>query len=282
MNRVGKNVSIIAGGKRAPLKFLVSLIRTMAYSPYLDRVNGSTHLLSAGLYASKIFLALLAYDQRDKRTLFDLIRLFHSSIATDPRDKIYSLLGIAEPYSQTRLIVDYTRRWQDVFTDTVKYIIQGSHRLDVVALAGSASRSSDLPSWVPNFASHAISKYSDGEPGIPDPLSFGANSRNCAGGNQVAATRFTNTGRYLETEVIMVGRILHTLPTEHFGARLGPIEEIGRRMDFVAADYMRNVSRPSEIVKRMLPAFIRRMLYSATFDCGLPHPLNDSGRQEDI
>jgi hypothetical protein len=173
---------------------------------------------------------------------------------------------------------DYTCAWQEVFLRATKYIIQGSQSLDILASAGSASGTEDLPSWVPNFAQQSIDDYSSEVPNIPDPTTITNMTRFRAGGPQVSNLGFFNNDRFFRLEAIVVGPILHTLPRKHFGRTLGPIEELARRMNYLSADYVNAVTRPSNNLLRCLAGFVAKMLYCATYelpDRPAPHHLDE-------
>jgi hypothetical protein len=115
-----------------------------------NHIGPSGELLIHLYHASMIATTFPRLVGQHAGTLDTLIRKFTAHRATDPRDKIYSLLGIAEPYSNATLAVDYTSPWLEVFRTTTKYIIEGSQSLNILCLA--ASECPELPSWAPNFA----------------------------------------------------------------------------------------------------------------------------------
>jgi hypothetical protein len=87
-------------------------------------------------------------------TAVKLIRFTAKSKATDPRDKIYSLLG----FDEIRLLdlkPDYDKAVEILYAEVVKAILQGERRLDILSQAGigwsSLQPALDLPSWVPDF-----------------------------------------------------------------------------------------------------------------------------------
>ena len=80
--------------------------------------------------------------------LYLLYRLKNTD-ATDPRDKIYSLLGLLD-ISVEKISITYDASWQRVFTTTARQIIQCSSTLKILISAGS--RKKGLPSWVPDWS----------------------------------------------------------------------------------------------------------------------------------
>lgn len=78
--------------------------------------------------------------------------------ATDPRDKIYSVLGIrsAKPNFEhlTNIVPDYTKSVQDVHIEAAKVCVNESSTLTICGLSSSLAikQIDDLPSWVPDFS----------------------------------------------------------------------------------------------------------------------------------
>uniref|UniRef100_A0A8H7N8C9 Heterokaryon incompatibility domain-containing protein n=1 Tax=Bionectria ochroleuca TaxID=29856 RepID=A0A8H7N8C9_BIOOC len=69
--------------------------------------------------------------------------------ATDPRDKIYALLGLAGDSESLRIIPDYKKTVRDVYTEVVGKVI-AKDGLSLL-LTCRYNPSSGLPSWVPDF-----------------------------------------------------------------------------------------------------------------------------------
>ncbi|KAK4446723.1 heterokaryon incompatibility protein-domain-containing protein [Podospora aff. communis PSN243] len=78
-----------------------------------------------------------------------------SRMSTDPRDKIFSLLGLLSPNDVKVLGIepDYTRSEKDVYTAAARNIILVSDNLDILGACTSPShaRIPSLPSWMPDW-----------------------------------------------------------------------------------------------------------------------------------
>lgn len=103
--------------------------------------------------------------------ILDLIEIFRSSKATDARDKIYALVGLAQDGSQIEL--DYSAATQDVYTKVTKTALEGQFTFSggqLILPDGTREQlangdgtlrflhhclpprtSSNLPSWVPDW-----------------------------------------------------------------------------------------------------------------------------------
>jgi hypothetical protein len=61
-----------------------------------------------------------------KRLLIDLLRQTLSSKASNPRDKIFALLGVAIADQDPELVIDYRKDDIDVFRDAIRYLLRKS------------------------------------------------------------------------------------------------------------------------------------------------------------
>ncbi|KAH8801356.1 heterokaryon incompatibility protein-domain-containing protein [Xylogone sp. PMI_703] len=99
-----------------------------------------------------------------KRNLLDFLAASRWAEATDPRDKVYGILSIAEDaatlgYRNEKnewfpFNVDYTISKERVFINATKSILYTSQSLEILLFAGKTQMESNGPSsWVPNWAS---------------------------------------------------------------------------------------------------------------------------------
>ncbi|KAI0384962.1 HET-domain-containing protein [Hypomontagnella monticulosa] len=106
--------------------------------------------------------------------LLELLMTGRHFDATDPRDRVYSVLGLglvpmkttteSKQVSEKSVVgsvssapsfpVDYGKTVSEVYQDTVKYFINRDSNLDILALlitARNDGSTTDLPSWVPDW-----------------------------------------------------------------------------------------------------------------------------------
>ena len=111
-----------------------------------------------------------------KMSLEELLYMTGMFGATDPRDRIYSLLGIRsariEPSHAEGLLPDYKKLVADVFIQATKACILESGTLSICGMHSSISDKmvKGLPSWVPDYSSTALScatSFSRPEPRSP-------------------------------------------------------------------------------------------------------------------
>ena len=95
---------------------------------------------------------LLGYD----RDLLGTLLRCRSSLATDPRDKVFGLLGITTDTGPNALKcrADYQVNVQEAYTELSVAVISFEQSLDILGVPSIIGRSSveDLPSWVPDWS----------------------------------------------------------------------------------------------------------------------------------
>ncbi|RSL91392.1 hypothetical protein CEP51_000329 [Fusarium floridanum] len=84
---------------------------------------------------------------------------FKTTRATDPRDKVYAFLGLAEKLGQPgTLHPAYEKPIAEVFRDAIKFMLQSSNSLNALGLKEDPlqTKTPGLESWVPDFNSHDL------------------------------------------------------------------------------------------------------------------------------
>lgn len=80
----------------------------------------------------------------------DLLFATRACEATDPRDKVFALLGVYKPNIICAPEADYSKSVEDVFVETAVFCLRSSNNLGILSLAGSPGGL--LPSWVPGLS----------------------------------------------------------------------------------------------------------------------------------
>jgi hypothetical protein len=97
-------------------------------------------------------LRWLPASQPEAGDLLDVLQRSRNCSATDPRDKLYALLGLVSQEISDAIPVDYSRATYDVFTDLAVQLLRVHRRIDVLVHAdNSRSDNHRLPSWVPRW-----------------------------------------------------------------------------------------------------------------------------------
>lgn len=94
--------------------------------------------------------------------LAGLIQLSVQSLSSDPRDKIYGLLGMCDSTTQHVIPVDYRKSVRSVFLETVVYnvIFRDGFQFLSGASILDAQFANDWPSWLPYYHSEGKNKNS--------------------------------------------------------------------------------------------------------------------------
>jgi hypothetical protein len=88
---------------------------------------------------------------QDEMTLSFMLKTLASDLQfTDPRDRVFGLLGMASDTAALQIQVDYSVPWQAVYADAIKRIIH-SGDVDILHDIYSAP-SPGLPSWAPDLS----------------------------------------------------------------------------------------------------------------------------------
>ena len=94
-------------------------------------------------------------QKRSFLSLTALLRDMRARKATDPRDKVYGLLGIAFGQSESKVRPDYTKEWPTVYTDMTNSLLAHDRKLSILKLVEvKAKMETQLPSWVPDLRSY--------------------------------------------------------------------------------------------------------------------------------
>lgn len=96
----------------------------------------------------------------EKEKLGDLMAKFTPWAATNPKDKVYALLGISSDASELRIVPDYTLELEQVWTSVYRAILLNEKDFEMLGFAGCGqSGRSGLPrlrSWVPDLSSRML------------------------------------------------------------------------------------------------------------------------------
>ena len=85
-------------------------------------------------------------------TLLQLLQLGRVMASTDPRDKVYALLGLACDRDKLEFVPNYNSCTAEVYRKAAVCILKTSTHLDIFSSC-TIAKSIELPSWVPNWFS---------------------------------------------------------------------------------------------------------------------------------
>ncbi|KAH8794546.1 heterokaryon incompatibility protein-domain-containing protein [Hyaloscypha sp. PMI_1271] len=133
--------------------------------------------------------------KRTERNIIHWISFFASREATDPRDKVYGLLGLATGNDVGLVEADYScSQWEVVYAVTVRFI-ERNQNLDILSyLVGK--RSTQLPSFVPDWMNQ--SKFEDYSIRVDSLPFFSASGYSVARFKEVASGKLAGRGEQRE------------------------------------------------------------------------------------
>ncbi|MCJ1393775.1 hypothetical protein MMC18_006651 [Xylographa bjoerkii] len=89
-----------------------------------------------------------------ERSLAELVSRYRHCYATDPRDKIFALLGLRASLPAAAFPVDYTKSTAAVYKDFALYVMREEANIDILSASCHPSPGTScvtLPSWVPDW-----------------------------------------------------------------------------------------------------------------------------------
>lgn len=100
-------------------------------------------------------LRALASDTSDpcSKDLLTVIKDFCKQLSTDPRDRVYAILGFVQDFKGVSLAPNYALDVEDVFLGLACQCLRNDYGLDVLHYAKMTDDGTnrELPSWVPNW-----------------------------------------------------------------------------------------------------------------------------------
>ncbi|KAI9687990.1 MAG: hypothetical protein M1820_010352 [Bogoriella megaspora] len=162
------------------------------FPAHLDEILktvGSRHMLEFTSFHEKVIRA----DPKPSTT--QLLTHTRYSGATDPRDKIYGLLGILPQDLSEQVRVDYGASFADVYLDFTQIWIQHDCSLEVLAHCDDGGS----PSWVPRLQDHSPPRFRHLHSAIESPY--------CASLDRKAEFSFSNDRLSLHCEGVIVDTV---------------------------------------------------------------------------
>ncbi|KXT18226.1 hypothetical protein AC579_2895 [Pseudocercospora musae] len=91
-------------------------------------------------------------DQTWTRSITEYAKRLCRLDATDPRDKVYSVLGVIHPTEQEKIVIDYTKEIWKVYANATGAAITANQILELLAFVTvDRWRAANLPSWAVDF-----------------------------------------------------------------------------------------------------------------------------------
>jgi len=119
--------------------------------------NGQTLAFMRKAYHGTIHRGKSADNDGPETNLYSLLHYSRTTLATDPRDQIYALLGLVKAThggpDPDLMLPDYTKPVSWTYLEAAKMFIKFEGTLEFLSLRATHAGRSWLPSWVPDFSS---------------------------------------------------------------------------------------------------------------------------------
>ncbi|KAJ4334110.1 hypothetical protein N0V95_009253 [Ascochyta clinopodiicola] len=97
----------------------------------------------------------LAKARVNGRTLATLLVTTWDRASTDPRDKVFAMLGLVGEAEDVSLKPDYSKSTEQVYREVAREIIVKQGHMDVLLAASGVDGNEGIPSWVPDWRCEA-------------------------------------------------------------------------------------------------------------------------------
>jgi hypothetical protein len=91
-------------------------------------------------------------DPSSDLDLLYFVTIERNQEATDPRDKVFAFLGIADQIGGPPVAVDYTKSVEEVYIATARHLMQASNPVEVLSSVQKKWSELSMPSWVPDWS----------------------------------------------------------------------------------------------------------------------------------
>lgn len=157
---LAKTITIFCGGDLFPWSDLVAIQETLA-THHLQDIDIIAHGIP------ELSVLRVSIESRGPRAMFLSMGYGTSDLAqtllkhrfkesSDPKDMIYSLIGLSSAHRDPRFVVDYSKSVCQVYTDVVEYVVATTKKLDIICAMPRGLNPYKLPSWVPDWSFHGF------------------------------------------------------------------------------------------------------------------------------
>jgi hypothetical protein len=115
-------------------------------SRFSQRVRSDIWFIATRVYR----LVSLSLERPLPSMLNNALSLARQAEARDPRDKVFGILGLLDKSISSRIVPDYRKSVQDIFTDMTMAIIRATRRLEQIIYRAELLEP-EWPSWVPDL-----------------------------------------------------------------------------------------------------------------------------------
>jgi hypothetical protein len=205
---LARSITILCGRDTFPWSDLVLIQETLA-THHLKEIDAIAHqrqeldFLRVSIESRGPRAMLLSEDNQhgERPDLAQTVLKHRFKEASDPRDMVYSLVGLSTAQHDDRFVLDYSKPVCQVFIDVVEYILNTTKKLDIICAMPREQNSHNLPSWVPDWSFSGFGS---------SLLEHSTKHQFSAAGSSEAVSELLKDRSILKAEGIQIG-LLHTI-----------------------------------------------------------------------
>jgi hypothetical protein len=145
---VAPKVKVLCGSYEIPWDDMAAVLAMWREKPDIVPVDKRAYLKAMHLAEFRDRFQI----KREPISLLDAMRWSYQTEATDPRDKIFALLGLCHDGATYVPVPNYKQPLEEIIADMSKTMMSFDRSLDLMCLKGTAlEEQSKLPSWTPNW-----------------------------------------------------------------------------------------------------------------------------------
>jgi hypothetical protein len=145
---VATKVTVLCGNYEIPWDDVAAVLAMWKKNPDIVPVDKRAYLKAMHLAEFRDRFQV----KREPISLLDAMRWSYQTEATDPRDKIFGLLGLCHDGATYVPVPNYKQPLEEIIADMSKTMMSFDRSLDLMCLKGTAlEEQSKLPSWTPNW-----------------------------------------------------------------------------------------------------------------------------------
>lgn len=127
-------------------------IRTEKYGSLAEQLSFTQVLVSNGPASLPNLRPII---EREEEPLLDVLRACRRKLSSDPKDKLFGVLGMLPERVRSEFRADYSLSLRDMYTEIVDYVLKTTENLDIICDAvhfPAHTSLVNLPSFVPDWS----------------------------------------------------------------------------------------------------------------------------------
>ncbi|KAE9376050.1 hypothetical protein N431DRAFT_437438 [Stipitochalara longipes BDJ] len=153
------DVDMMCGPNILSLETMIKLVLALRDASLLSWFKGGTLNMPVGIKTLSLIETYKRWRAVGEHFSFAaLVDIGSGWSSSDPRDKIYGLLGLAEDSVRAEITVDYQNKSpRDLSLEVAKHEVANEPTIAILHLSCNRPKTADFPSWCPNFTESTTS-----------------------------------------------------------------------------------------------------------------------------